>query len=438
MIVAASLAASYANAMTPPSITQATAVSGTEIDISWVAAIPDSGSTISEYRILRNGSIIATVNASTLTYSDTGLVAGTTYTYAVRALETVRSQSAAVAATTQSAPPPPPPPPIIQATATRPSYNTGTGFFVVGRGIYDANGNLFTPIGANRVHYDAYEPDRFLAKPNVERSGFIGPYGTDKATTDSVLQEDITNKVVPIPTEFGFNIPPNGTSGSADPAVLAAAVNNWVTNKAILLPYNNIALFNIANEWGPCEDDANPQVYRDSYITAVKNMRAAGYTGALVIDSGCSGESPFMLQMYADAIEQADPQHNIIFSIHIYNVWNYNVPPNPSNAFDFTTSMQLLAALDVPVIVGEFGCTNCLDTSPTPVTPDEIMQAAEQYQFGWLAWAWDDCSFLLLGPPSGCTSGELDYADRSAYGVDVINSPGFGMQAVAKPATVFP
>jgi sRNA-binding regulator protein Hfq len=325
--------------------------------------------------------------------------------------------------------------PPIPPTATRPSYNTGNGFFVVGRGIYDANGNLFTPIGANRIHYDAYEPTRFMAKPNVERSGFYGPYGTDAATTNAVLQEDISHNVVPIPTQFNAGdctVSCVQTSGSVDPSLVNAVVNQWISDKSIFLPYNNIAMFNIANEWGPCEDDPNPQVYQSTYVSAVQAMRAAGYTAPLVVDAGCSGESPYMLQMYADAIEAADPLHNVVFSIHVYNIFYFATP----GRYQFTPAMQLLASLDVPVIIGEFGCTGCL--GPSDITPDEIMQAGELYQFGWLAWAWDDCSFLLLGPESGCTTGNLDYDNRSDYGKDVINSPGFGMRAASKPATTFP
>lgn len=439
VIATAMLLASNANAMTPPSITQAVPVSGTEIDISWVAAIPDSGTTISEYRVLRNGTIIATVNASTLTYNDIGLTPGTTYTYAIRALETVRAQSAAVAATTQSAPPPPPStaPPILQ-TATRPSYNTGNGFFVVGRGIYDANGNLFTPIGANLEYNNAEEPTRFMSKLNVER--FSSGSGTQDWVTvmKPFMDNEIANKVVPIVTEF-FLSDGSVTSGDGNLATLNSAVNIWVSQASKWTQYNNVALFNIANEWGPCNDDANATDYVNGYLSAIPAMRSSGYTAPLVIDSGCSGQGPQQFISYAQQLENADPLHNVVFSIHVYNAFYWQTPACNSCGYQFTPTMQQLAALNVPVIIGEFGPTNAVSVQPSPVTPDQVMQAGETYQFGWLAWSWDDggCVYNMLGPCPNNT-GVFDWADMTPYGKDVILSPGFGMQATARPATIFP
>src|SRR5690348_5922933 len=40
-------------------------------------------------------------------------------------------------------------------TATRPSYNTGPGFFVLNGKLYDANGNELRLRGVNRNHYDS-------------------------------------------------------------------------------------------------------------------------------------------------------------------------------------------------------------------------------------------------------------------------------------------
>jgi hypothetical protein len=64
----------------PPNLT-ATVVSDTQIDLSWDAV----GSAIG-YRIERDGSVIVPEQVG-LTYSDTGLSSGTTYTYNVRAIK---------------------------------------------------------------------------------------------------------------------------------------------------------------------------------------------------------------------------------------------------------------------------------------------------------------------------------------------------------------
>ena len=86
----------------PPSVPtnlSATAVSSSQIDLSWSASSDDRG--VTSYRIIRNDSIIATGSATS--YSNTGLTAETTYTYTVQAGDAAgnfSSQSAPVTAAT--------------------------------------------------------------------------------------------------------------------------------------------------------------------------------------------------------------------------------------------------------------------------------------------------------------------------------------------------
>ncbi|MFD2673068.1 carbohydrate binding domain-containing protein [Marinicrinis sediminis] len=78
-------------APTAPTGLTATARSSQSIDLSWTAATDNVG--VTGYEIFRNGGSIATT-AST-TYSDSGLTAGTTYTYTVKAYDAASNLSAA-------------------------------------------------------------------------------------------------------------------------------------------------------------------------------------------------------------------------------------------------------------------------------------------------------------------------------------------------------
>jgi uncharacterized repeat protein (TIGR03806 family) len=112
----------------PPTIPQnltATATSPTEVSLSWQAST-DAGTGVGGYRIFRNGGAtpIATVNSST-SYVDMGLIAGTQYTYTVRAFDRAspanESASSSPATTTTPLPPDTTPPTVPQgltATAT--------------------------------------------------------------------------------------------------------------------------------------------------------------------------------------------------------------------------------------------------------------------------------------------------------------------------------
>src|SRR5207344_3399761 len=78
-----------------PAGLSATAVSGTQINLSWTASTDNVG--VTAYRIFRNGSInpVATVNAPATTYNDTGLNPGTAYTYTVKAADAAGNASVA-------------------------------------------------------------------------------------------------------------------------------------------------------------------------------------------------------------------------------------------------------------------------------------------------------------------------------------------------------
>src|SRR6266850_2980753 len=132
-----SAASATTQAATPPSIPtglSASAISASQINLSWNASTDPVG--VTGYNVMRNGVLIAAV--SVLTYADTGLSPSTTYPYTVAAFNAAgytSAQSAPLLVTTPSSTPPGP--------AQRPAYNTGTGFFVLGKTLYDADGYEF-------------------------------------------------------------------------------------------------------------------------------------------------------------------------------------------------------------------------------------------------------------------------------------------------------
>lgn len=104
------VAATIADVVAPtvPTGLQATAVSSSQINLSWNASTDNSGvmqSGVAVYRIRRGGMFLADVNAPTLTYSNTGLSPSTNYSYTVAARDAAGNESAqsgSANATTQS------------------------------------------------------------------------------------------------------------------------------------------------------------------------------------------------------------------------------------------------------------------------------------------------------------------------------------------------
>src|SRR5579871_1822248 len=107
---------------TPPSTptnVSAAAVSSSQVNVSWSASTDNVG--VAGYRVFRNGGLAGTVTS--LSFSDSGLAASTTYTYTVAAFDAagnVSGQSSAATATTPVAA-------VVSAVSVTPNSGSGTG-----------------------------------------------------------------------------------------------------------------------------------------------------------------------------------------------------------------------------------------------------------------------------------------------------------------------
>jgi mannan endo-1,4-beta-mannosidase len=313
----------------------------------------------------------------------------------------------------------------------RPSYNTGDGFFVLNGKLYDANGNEFRIRGVNRCHFDSdSQPGISHSKANAVRM-FMYELSYGAAIYTNVLQtQHIAYDEVPIVSMAMF--PDNTlTSGSQSTSELSAAVGWWVANAKTFAPLSKYLIVNIANEWGP----SNSTVWRDSYISAIGQMRAAGYTGPLLIDSGGYGQDPADIINYGAAVLNSDPEKNVIFSYHDYS---------PVSSLAFFPQFAALASQNVMTIIGEFGPGRDIGPSPTVLTPGQVITTAETNQLGWIVWAWDDND--LADGKSDNNWFSMTYAgpgiysvtsDLTEYGQDVVLNSTYGISVLATPASVF-
>ena len=323
---------------------------------------------------------------------------------------------------TTTPPPPPPPPPK-------------GGFYVSGGKLYDPNGAEFRIRGVDRCHYDSD------SQPGISNSGanavrmFMYGLSVGAPKYASILQtQHIDYKEVAIPSMPVF---PDGTAttGNTNPNELAAGVAWWVANAATFTALDRYLIINIANEWGP----SNSTIWRDSYISAVAKMRAAGYHGTLMIDAGGWGQDFADLLNYSTAVFNADPDANIIFSLHIYGSI-----PTANIASDLAQLKALSASVGMAFVVGEFGPGRNIGPSPTMTTPADVINAAEANGIGWIAWAWDDNN--LGGGASSDTWFSMTFSgpgifnstsDLTTFGKDVVLNSSYGLKALATPASIF-
>lgn len=302
----------------------------------------------------------------------------------------------------------------------RPAYNTGTGFFVVGSKLYDPSGVEFRVRGVDKLHWDAQSPGIPKTHANTER--WVIDFSQPTDTNLGLMQQSIGNHIVPMPGNW------DGTCDE-DAATLSAIVDTWVAQAPAWTALDPKMILDVANEWGPAGT-----VWRDSYITAVARLRAAGYLCTIAIDSGGCGQDNGDLANYAQAVFDSDPQRNVIFDQHIYGAWNDD---GSAGQTDLMTGLDKLVATGLPMMVGEFGPGRDIGPSPTELTPGEIIQACEARGLGWLSWAWDDPPGNT-GDSSFALSKNGDYnssADLTTYGRSVVEDPSFGLLALARPAT---
>jgi len=320
----------------------------------------------------------------------------------------------------------------------RPSYNTGSGFFVYEGELYDANGNEFRIRGVDRNHYDS-DSQAGIAKSgaNTVRLFVETNFGASVADLVSIVQtQHIAEKEVPIPTA---SITTGGTltSCSSSSSVFDAVISNWVATASQWTALDKYTILNIANEWGP----ANSTAWRDAYISAIASLRSAGYLGTLLIDTGGCGQDPEDLINYASAVFNSDPQKNVMFAFHFYGLASgYSTTAQMNTIF---AELAGLRSQGIVVAVTEFGPGRDIGPSPTMVTPLQVIAAAEANQLGWAAWAWDnnnlaDCLSDNNGFSMTYNCGIYAQAsDLTEYGQQVVLDPTYGLAVLAKPASIF-
>ena len=387
--------------------TNTSAVAATSGDATTVASSTSAGTSTTE---------TATDTSTTTVAADTAAAAADAQALAAHSGASTSTGPNSTVYTSTSPPPVP-----------RPAGNTGTGFYVAGGKLYDAKGKEFRIRGINRTHWDSYgSPTGVpLSGANTERIAL----NYTRATSDNmsiITTQMLNNKIVPMLGNWSATC-------KADPASLSAIVDIWVAQASTWTKLNSNGLINIANEWGP----SSSTIWRDNYITAIARMRAAGYTGTLVVDAGGCGQSAGDILNYGAAVLAADPQKNILFDVHVYG--NFFLPATASWQQDYSTAMTKLKATGLPIILGEFGPGKSIGPSPTLITPQQVIATAEAAGWGWMPWAWDDNNL------AACTSNDAGFsmtvkcgayktsADLTLFGQTIVPI----MQSTAIKASIF-
>jgi mannan endo-1,4-beta-mannosidase len=155
----------------------------------------------------------------------------------------------------------------------------------------------------------------------------------------------------------------------------------------IVKTHEQFLLLNIGNEVG--DDLVTAAEFRPAYVNAVTRLRGAGIHVPLVIDAPDSGKNLEVLNDTAIALRNADPEGNLISSVHIY--WAIS---DGADAAFIKSQLETAVAIDYPLIVGEFSrfgayAGNASICSPAgEVDYKTILKVCDSLKLGWYAWEW--------------------------------------------------
>ncbi len=197
------------------------------------------------------------------------------------------------------------------------------------------------------------------------------------------------------------------------------AVDYWIGVREALDGLEQYVIINVANEPYGLE---RIHTWRQDTIDSIRRLRAAGIRHTLMIDAPDWGQDrSFTMRDNAAAVLRADPQRNIVFSIHMYGAFD-----EPRKVTDY---LDRYVRHRLPLVIGEFGFAH-LDGD---VPEDTIMSAAESRGIGYLGWSWSgnggEVSYLDM-------VSEFDPTMLTKWGQRIFHGPD-GIQHTSREASIY-
>lgn len=322
--------------------------------------------------------------------------------------------------------------------AGSPGCTGKVGFYVDDGKLYDKNCNEFIMRGVN-YPYAWYSSRSLAAEMSAMASvganavRIVGATGdrwtrTSGSTLTSIIEAAKAAKMIVV-------IEVHDTTGYAEQAEsvqLSNATTFWTSSDiaSALKGQEAYVIINIGNEpngndTSPDGTPNGPDIWAPSHVTAIQAIRGAGLHHALMVDAPNWGQDwrNTMRDGGGARIWDGDADKNIIFSVHMYDV--YNSPQLVSSYFN-----SFLENYQAPLVVGEFAADH---GEGKDVEEETIMALAESLGLGYLGWSWSG---------NGDGLGSLDIttdfnvSQLSEWGDTLVNSDN-GLKATSEVCSVF-
>ncbi|WP_200301043.1 cellulase family glycosylhydrolase [Streptomyces adelaidensis] len=297
-----------------------------------------------------------------------------------------------------------------------------TGLHIDDGRLLEGNGNDFVMRGVNHAH--TWYPGETQSLADVKALGANtvrvvlsdGHRWTQNSASDvaNVVAQCKANRLICV-------LEVHDTTGYGEETAagtLDHAADYWIGLKSVLTGEENYVVINIGNEpWG----NTDPEGWTAPTIAAVQKLRAAGFEHTIMVDAPNWGQDwQGVMRANAQSVYDADTTGNLIFSIHMYSVFD--------TAAEITDYLNAFVNARLPILIGEFG--GPADQWGDP-DEDTMMATAEQLDLGYLAWSWSGNTDPILDLAT-----DFDPTRLSAWGQRIFNGAD-GIAQTAEEATVF-
>ncbi|MFH9730161.1 cellulase family glycosylhydrolase [Streptomyces sp. NPDC017260] len=297
-----------------------------------------------------------------------------------------------------------------------------TGLHIGDGRLLEGNGNDFVMRGVNHAH--TWYPGETQSLADVKALGANtvrvvlsdGHRWSENSPEDvaAVVGQCKANRLICV-------LEVHDTTGYGEDAAagtLDHAADYWIGLKDVLAGEEDYVVVNIGNEpWG----NTDPAGWTEPTIAAIGKLRAAGFQHTIMVDAPNWGQDwQGVMRANARSVYDADPTGNLIFSIHMYSVYD--------TAQEITDYLNAFVDAGLPILIGEFG--GPADQWGDP-DEDTMMATAEQLGLGYLAWSWSGNTDPVLDLALDFDPGRLSsWGERIFHGAD-------GIARTSKEATVF-
>ncbi|MFF5105435.1 cellulase family glycosylhydrolase [Streptomyces sp. NPDC000134] len=297
-----------------------------------------------------------------------------------------------------------------------------TGLHISDGRLLEANGNDFVMRGVNHAHTWYPGETQSLADIKALGANSVRVVLSDGYRWSRNSAEDVAAVIASCKANRLICVlEVHDTTGYGEDAAagtLDHAADYWISLKDVLAGQEDYVIVNIGNEpWG----NTDPEGWTAPTTAAIQKLRAAGLQHTIMVDAPNWGQD-WQGVMRADAqrVYDADPTGNLIFSIHMYSVFD--------TAQEITDYLGAFVAAKLPILIGEFG--GPADQWGDP-DEDTMMATAEQLDLGYLAWSWSGNTDPVLD-----LAIDFDPARLSSWGQRIFHGPD-GIAATSREATVF-